>query len=73
LTAGTFEMKVASSDWAASTNFGGQGAIEFGTPLTMEAGSASGNISITLPENGNYRFHFNAADKTAPIVTVTKN
>ncbi|GAB7227419.1 pullulanase-type alpha-1,6-glucosidase [Vibrio rotiferianus] len=73
LTAGKFDMKIASSDWAAETNFGGQGAIEFGTPLTMEAGSASGNISITLPEDGSYNFHFNAADKAAPIVTVTKN
>ncbi len=73
LKAGTFDMKVASSDWADATNFGGQGAIEFGTPLTMEAGGSSGNISITLAEDGNYNFHFNAADKAAPIVTVTQN
>ncbi|WP_423840778.1 pullulanase-type alpha-1,6-glucosidase [Vibrio mytili] len=73
LTAGTFEMKVASSDWADATNFGGQGAIEFGTPLTMEAGGSSGNISITVPADGSYHFHFNAADTAAPIVTVTQN
>ncbi|WP_321285045.1 pullulanase-type alpha-1,6-glucosidase [uncultured Vibrio sp.] len=73
LTAGTFDMKVASSDWADATNFGGQGAIEFGTPFTMEAGGASGNISITVPADASYNFHFNAADTAAPIVTVTQN
>ena len=71
LTAGSFEMKIANSDWADATNFGGQGAIEFGTPLTMESGG--GNISITVPADGSYNFHFNAADTTAPIVTVTQN
>ncbi|MCA0936801.1 pullulanase-type alpha-1,6-glucosidase [Vibrio alginolyticus] len=73
LTAGTYEMKVASADWADATNFGGEGEIEFGTPLTMVAGGSSGNIVITVPADGSYNFHFNAADTSAPIVTVTQN
>ncbi|MBE3667237.1 hypothetical protein BOO35_19470 [Vibrio navarrensis] len=73
LKAGKFDMKVASADWADATNFGAQGALVLGTPLTMEAGSASGNISITILDAGSYHFDFNAADKSAPVITVTKN
>ncbi|MCG3730774.1 pullulanase-type alpha-1,6-glucosidase [Vibrio cincinnatiensis] len=73
LKAGKFDMKVASADWADATNFGAQGALVLGTPLTMEAGGASGNISITIPDAGSYHFDFNAADKSAPVITVTKN
>ncbi|MEP7742134.1 pullulanase-type alpha-1,6-glucosidase [Vibrio parahaemolyticus] len=73
LAAGSYEMKIASADWAADTNFGGEGSVELGKALTMEVGGGSANLKIAIAEAGNYNFHFNAADKSAPIVTVTKN
>ena len=71
-------MKIASADWNANegnTNFGGTSgsSIELGSGFKMAAGGGSSDIAITLPEDGSYNFHFNAADKAAPIVTVTKN
>ena len=73
LAAGSYEMKIASADWADATNFGGEGSVELDTAVTMDAGGSSANLKITIAEAGNYNFHFNAADKAAPIVTVTKN
>ncbi|MHA2771328.1 pullulanase-type alpha-1,6-glucosidase [Vibrio harveyi] len=72
LAAGSYEMKIASADWADATNFGGDGSVELGKAVTMNAGGGSKNLKITIAEAGNYNFHFNAADKAAPIVTVTK-
>ncbi|MDF4932183.1 DUF3372 domain-containing protein, partial [Vibrio parahaemolyticus] len=46
LAAGNYEMKVASADWAADTNFGGEGSVELGKGLTMEAGGGSANLKI---------------------------
>ncbi|MET2896790.1 pullulanase-type alpha-1,6-glucosidase [Vibrio rotiferianus] len=76
--AGSYQMKIASADWNANegnTNFGGTSgsSIELGSGFKMAAGGGSSDIAITLPEDGSYNFHFNAADKAAPIVTVTKN
>ncbi|WP_322805072.1 pullulanase-type alpha-1,6-glucosidase [Vibrio alfacsensis] len=73
LAAGSYEMKIASADWAGDTNFGGEGNVELGAAVTMDVGGDSANLKITIAEAGNYNFHFNAADKAAPIVTVTKN
>jgi hypothetical protein len=66
-------MKIASADWAGDTNFGGEGNVELGAAVTMDVGGDSANLKITIAEAGNYNFHFNAADKAAPVVTVTKN
>nr|WP_211092026.1 pullulanase-type alpha-1,6-glucosidase [Vibrio agarilyticus] len=76
--AGTYQMKIASADWDANnktTNFGGDkgSAIELDAEFAMAVGAGSSDIAITLPEEGSYNFHFNAADKTAPILTVTAN
>ncbi|CAH1540898.1 Pullulanase [Vibrio jasicida] len=73
LAAGSYEMKIASADWAGDTNFGGEGNVELGAAVTMDVGGDSANLKITIAEAGNYNFHFNAADKAAPVVTVTKN
>ncbi|AXY03515.1 pullulanase-type alpha-1,6-glucosidase [Vibrio alfacsensis] len=73
LAAGSYEMKIASADWAGDTNFGGESNVELGAAVTMDVGGDSANLKITIAEAGNYNFHFNAADKAAPIVTVTKN
>lgn len=73
LAAGSYEMKIASADWAGDTNFGGEGNVELGAAVTMDVGGDSANLKITIAEAGNYNFHFNAADKAAPVVTVAKN
>ncbi len=75
LTAASYQMKVASANWADATNFGGADAssIELDSGFTMAVGGGSSDITITIPEDGSYNFHFNAADKSAPILTVTQN
>ncbi|MDF2153059.1 pullulanase-type alpha-1,6-glucosidase [Vibrio sp. CAU 1672] len=72
LKAGSFQMKVADANWTGGTNFGGTGSVTLGEPITMAEGS-NDNLQITLAEDGNYHFDFNAADKAAPVLTVTKN
>ncbi|MCV3263902.1 hypothetical protein OGZ01_20065 [Vibrio harveyi] len=49
-------MKIASADWADATNFGGDGSVELGKAITMNAGGGSKNLKITIAEAGNYNF-----------------
>lgn len=74
LTAGTYNFKVADIDWSAATSFGATAGDENvvvgkGKTLTVTDGQ---NISITVANDGNYQFSFNAADPKNPVLTVTQ-
>ncbi|MFA0087400.1 pullulanase-type alpha-1,6-glucosidase [Vibrio sp. 10N.261.51.F12] len=72
LTAGSYEMKIADAGWGAATNFGGNGQVVLGTEMTMDVGSDSANLAITIEEDGSYQFKLNTASTSAPLLTVTK-
>ncbi len=72
LAAGDFKMKIADATWSEpKANLGGTGAVVVGTPFTMVADQNSGDVAITLPTAGEYRFELDASSKGSPVLTVT--
>lgn len=83
--AGAYEFKIADFDWADVTSFGvAPGTAEERTvmpdvaiPLltgklaTEEDRDVEANIRIALAEDVNYQFTVNAADPSAPTLTIT--
>ena len=72
LAAGTYNFKVASSDWS-TVNLGASdmAAVTPGTPVTLQSGS-NGNLTLTVATAGSYRFELDAlVDKDMPVLTVT--
>ncbi len=70
ITAGTYEFKVASSDW--STVDYGTGEASNVVTLTQDKllAAGAGNLSITIADDGQYSFIFNADNLEEPTVTV---
>ena len=70
------EFKVADASWAVvNCGAGEAGArINVGQAYTMSCGANPGNLDLTITENADYKFRFDAtgADKTAPKLTITK-
>ncbi|HEX6571294.1 MAG TPA: pullulanase-type alpha-1,6-glucosidase, partial [Steroidobacteraceae bacterium] len=70
------EFKVADASWnVVNCGAGDAGArINVGQTYTMSCGANPGNLDLTVTENADYKFRFDAtgADKTAPKLTITK-
>jgi pullulanase len=70
VTAGSYEFKVASSDWSTVD----YGSAEADTSTSVGLGKAvavgGGNLAITFDADGSYTFLFDVADLTAPTVSV---
>ncbi|HET9693138.1 MAG TPA: hypothetical protein VFP48_02045, partial [Steroidobacteraceae bacterium] len=64
------EFKIADASWAVvNCGAGEAGArINVGQAYTMSCGANPGNLDLTITENADYKFRFDAtgADKTAP-------
>jgi pullulanase len=70
ITAGSYEFKVASSDWS-TVDYGSADADNSTTVgNNKDATSGGGNLAVTIPADGSYTFLFNAADLTAPTISV---
>jgi len=73
VTAGSFEFKVASDDWA-TVNCGGAAnmpAIALSTPTTLSCGANPGNLVITFDADGNVTFSVDAGNNNNPTLTVS--
>jgi len=74
VTAGSFEFKVASSDWA-TINCGRPGNAAMPVPLdtatTLSCKASSENLSITFGADGDVTFSVDATNNYNPTVTVT--
>ncbi|MDJ0928762.1 MAG: pullulanase-type alpha-1,6-glucosidase [Gammaproteobacteria bacterium] len=73
VTTGTFEFKVASSDWA-TINCGtaaNMPAVMPGVATTLSCGANPGNLSITFDADGNVTFSVDATNPYNPSLTVT--
>ncbi|GAA5213784.1 pullulanase-type alpha-1,6-glucosidase [Corallincola platygyrae] len=68
LTAGDYEFKVADAGWTDGTNFGFADMTVAETSLTIT--DVNGNLGVTIPEDGLYRFDFNARDTSAQTISV---
>lgn len=70
ITAGSYEFKVASADWS-TVDYGSADADNSTTVGNeKDAVAGGGNLAITIPSDGSYTFLFNAADLTAPTISV---
>lgn len=73
LTAGDYNFKVASEDWATA-NYGGMPDGETTTidaGLVATPGDSSGNISITIDADGTYLFSADVTNLTNPTIYVS--
>ncbi|WP_431687611.1 pullulanase-type alpha-1,6-glucosidase [Hahella sp. NBU794] len=68
LAAGSYGLKIADADWAA-INFGGGLTLTPGETAALTAGGD--NLSLTLTEESQVTFRFNASDKDATTLTLT--
>jgi pullulanase len=70
------EFKVADASWnVVNCGAGEAGArINVGQTYTMSCGANPGNLDLTITEDADYKFRFDAtgADKDAPKLTITK-
>lgn len=72
IDAGSYEFKVASSDWS-TVNLGGSGentAISVDVPKSIVA--QGNNLAIDIPASSIYKFTVVGPDPSAPIVTVSE-
>lgn len=72
LTAGDYEFKFASADWA-TVNYGAGSdgnTVTVGQPKILA--QSNDNLKITISETATYRFTVDASVPTAPMLTVTK-
>lgn len=67
MAAGTYQFKVAEANWS-NPNLGGS-AVVLGEPAELIQGS-NDNLSITIPEAGNYRFTVDTSSPNAITLTV---
>ncbi|KKO48352.1 pullulanase [Arsukibacterium sp. MJ3] len=72
ITAGSYEFKVASSDWATVNMGAGAagGTVTEGSPLQIEA--SNDNLNMSFAENAVYKFLLDATLTATPELTVTK-
>jgi pullulanase len=73
LTPGSYPFKIASKDWNTVDRgvAPADPAVTLGTPKNMQVGGADTvNATITVAQAGDYRFELNAANPTAPVLTV---
>jgi pullulanase len=73
VTAGTYEFKVASDDWA-TVNCGGAAnmpAVGLSTSTALSCGANPGNLGITFDADGNVTFSLDTANQYNPTLTVT--
>ncbi|MEO2281999.1 alpha-1,6-glucosidase domain-containing protein [Pseudoalteromonas pernae] len=70
LTAGSYEFKVASSDWNTVDYGSGESsnAVTIGTEKLLAV--KGGNMSIDIPADGQYQFVFDASNLDDPLMTV---
>jgi len=71
--AGGFEFKVAAEDWATINCGGadGMGPVQVGTPTILSCGANPSNLSITLPDAGDYSFDVDVTNPNNPTLTIT--
>jgi len=70
-TAGDYSFKIADAAWTTGTNFGAGSIndVTLGTALVLEG---AGNINITIPSDGYYKFSVDTGpSRTTPSLTVT--
>jgi len=72
IDAGSYEFKVASSDWS-TVDFGGLGG---NTAVTLDNATSLGrsgpNLAISIENSGTYKFTVSGPDPSSPKVTVTE-
>jgi pullulanase len=66
----SYPFKFADANWAAINYGAGDGTMTLGEAKTLEYNA--GNLSIDVTEVGTYRFSVNAANTSAPTMTVIK-
>lgn len=71
VNAGVQEFKIASGDWS-TVDFGGANsdALQIDTPTTLA--KKGSNLKLNFPRSGKYVFTLNAANKDAPVLTVSE-
>jgi hypothetical protein len=73
-SATAYDFKVADADWNVINAFGaseGDETVVLGESKTLIASEELGkNISLTIPNNGNYQFILDISDTEAPTLTV---
>lgn len=70
ITAGTYEFKVASSDWS-TVDYGTADADNTATVgVEKVVAAGGGNMSATFAEDGSYTFVFDASNLAEPVVTI---
>jgi pullulanase len=68
VAAGSYEFKVASSDWAAVDFGSSDQVVTLGTEKTLSRGGS--NLQITLAEDATLKFVIDASDPEAPVFSV---
>jgi pullulanase len=68
IAAGSYEFKVASSDWSTVDFGSSEQVVELGAEKTLSRGGS--NLQLTLTEEATLKFSFDASDSDAPILTV---
>jgi len=71
LTAGSYLFKLASEDWS-TVNYGSgtTNTVSLDNALTLDG---SGDINLTITEDGTYSFSIDTTEPTVPVVTVSKD
>lgn len=70
LSAGDYEFKIASADWS-TVDFGSadaDGSVSVNT--VKDLAKSGGNMTLSIPTDGDYTFLFNVADVNAPTIAV---
>ena len=72
LNAGSYDFKVASSDWS-TVNFGaGSDGPNVALATDKTIVTSNDNLKINITDTGSYKFSVNATDTAAPVLNVTK-
>lgn len=73
ISAGSYEFKVASGDWATFNIGAGEvNEVVIGETLPVFHGGNPGNLMLTIEEDGIYRFSVKGPNPDTPSLTVTK-
>jgi hypothetical protein len=67
---GAQQFKIADVDWTDGTNCGVDADIALTVPVTLACTGNTPNIRFTPPSAGDYEFSLNAANATAPVLTI---
>ncbi|WP_432460656.1 alpha-amylase family glycosyl hydrolase [Agarivorans sp. QJM3NY_25] len=70
LSKGTYQFKLADESWGPSSNIGGDASVAIAQEIELDTAADSGNLSMTLVDDGVYQFTLFAANKSKPLLTL---